>query len=58
MLKQNLKQQDLRDVFTIVAERKEVLPLVVEKDFWITWCLQNLFSLSLPVTMVFKGGTS
>ncbi|MBA3814348.1 MAG: nucleotidyl transferase AbiEii/AbiGii toxin family protein [Alphaproteobacteria bacterium] len=58
MLKQNLKRQDLRDVFTIVADRKGVLPLVVEKDFWITWCLQNLFLLPLPVTMVFKGGTS
>lgn len=58
MLKQNLKPQDLRDAFTIVAERKGVLPLVVEKDFWITWCLQKLFSLPLSVNMVFKGGTS
>jgi hypothetical protein len=58
MLKQNLKRQDLQDAFTIVADRKEVLPLVIEKDFWITWCLQHLFSLSIPVKMVFKGGTS
>lgn len=58
MLKQNYSKQDLRDAFTIVAERKGVLPMVVEKDFWITWCLQKLFSLPLPVSMVFKGGTS
>lgn len=58
MLKQNLKRQDLQDAFTIVADRKGVLPLVVEKDFWITWCLQHLFSLPFPVNMVFKGGTS
>lgn len=58
MLKQNVNRQDLQDAFTIVAARKGVLPLVVEKDFWITWCLQHLFSLSLPVKMVFKGGTS
>lgn len=58
MLKQNLKRQDLQDAFTIVADRKGVLPLVVEKDFWITCCLQHLFSLPLPVKMVFKGGTS
>ncbi len=58
MLKQNMSHADLRDVFTIVADRKGVLPLVVEKDFWITWCLKKLFSLPLPVGMVFKGGTS
>ncbi|MBP6986441.1 MAG: nucleotidyl transferase AbiEii/AbiGii toxin family protein [Alphaproteobacteria bacterium] len=58
MLKQNFTKKDLRDAFTIVAERKGVLPMVVEKDFWITWCLKKLFSLSLPVSMVFKGGTS
>ncbi len=58
MLKQNLKRQDLQDAFTIVADRKGVLPLVVEKDFWITLCLHHLFSLPLPVKMVFKGGTS
>lgn len=51
-------REDLRDAFTIVADRKGVLPLVVEKDFWITWCLNKLFSLPLPVGMVFKGGTS
>ena len=58
MLKQNLTRQDLQDVFRIVADRKGVLPLVIEKDFWITWCLDKLFSLSLPVGMIFKGGTS
>ncbi len=58
MLKQNVKRGDLRDVFTIVADRKGVLPLIVEKDFWITWCLKKLFALPLPVSMVFKGGTS
>ncbi len=58
MLKHNFDKQELRDAFTIVAERKGVLPMVVEKDFWITWCLQKLFSLDLPVSMVFKGGTS
>lgn len=58
MLKQNISREDLRDVFTVVADRKGVLPLVIEKDFWITWCLQRLFSLPLPVSMVFKGGTS
>jgi hypothetical protein len=57
MLKK-ISREDLRDAFTIVADRKGILPLVVEKDFWITWCLNKLFSLPLSVGMVFKGGTS
>lgn len=48
----------MRDAFIITADRKGVLPLVIEKDFWITWCLERLFSLPLSVGMVFKGGTS
>ncbi|HQS84638.1 MAG: hypothetical protein B7Y25_06990 [Alphaproteobacteria bacterium 16-39-46] len=58
MFKQNLSPVDLRDAFLIVADRKGLFPVVVEKDFWITWCLKKLFSLSLDVDMVFKGGTS
>jgi hypothetical protein len=58
MLKQNIARQDLRDAFTVVADRRGILPMVVEKDFWITWCLGKLFSANLPVSMVFKGGTS
>jgi hypothetical protein len=58
MLNQKISHTELQDAFILVANRKGILPLVVEKDFWITWCLKKLFSLSLPVGMVFKGGTS
>lgn len=58
MLNHRISRTDLQDAFILVAERKGVRPLVIEKDFWITWCLKKLFSLSFPVGMVFKGGTS
>ena len=58
MLKQNLTHEDLRDALIIAADRKGVSALVIEKDFWITWCLKKLFSLPSSVDMIFKGGTS
>lgn len=58
MILKKITRDDLRDAFTIVADKKSVLPLIIEKDFWLCWCLKKLFSLKLPVDMVFKGGTS
>lgn len=31
---------------------------LLEKDFWIVWALEKLFSLDLASTLAFKGGTS
>src|ERR1700687_250454 len=51
------------------SERREIIAqaaidmaldfTIVEKDFWVCWTLQSLFSLpSEHAVMVFKGGTS
>ena len=34
-----------------------VLPIIVEKDFWVCWALDHLFS-EFPHRLIFKGGTS
>jgi len=48
-----------RDAFAIAAERRGLLPLVIEKDFWVCWTLQRLFALpDLGGHLLFKGGTS
>ncbi len=48
-----------RDAFAISAERSGLLPLVVEKDFWVCWTLERLFALpDLGGHLLFKGGTS
>ena len=31
---------------------------LIEKDFWVCWVLSRLFSLEIPVSLLFKGGTS
>lgn len=34
-----------------------VLPVIVEKDFWVCWALDHLFA-DFPHRLIFKGGTS
>lgn len=33
-------------------------PRILEKDFWVCWCLERLFTSTELPTLVFKGGTS
>ena len=41
------------------AARKSVSPSAIEKDFWVCWILQKLFTLeSISDHLIFKGGTS
>ncbi len=41
------------------AARLDVLPEIVEKDFWVCWMLQRIFQSSpAEAHLVFKGGTS
>jgi len=48
-----------RDAFVIAGERRGLLPLVIEKDFWVCWTLERLFVLpGFGKHLLFKGGTS
>jgi hypothetical protein len=40
------------------AIRKNVSPVVLEKDFWVCWILGILFQSDFAGSLVFKGGTS
>lgn len=54
-----LKQTERNELFSEVAARKNMTPAVVEKDFWVTWTLDKLFSNpELSRILMFKGGTS
>lgn len=50
---------DLKGLFALTAESMNLLPAIVEKDFWVVWTLDYLFARS-PWTkqLAFKGGTS
>ncbi|HVC97027.1 MAG TPA: nucleotidyl transferase AbiEii/AbiGii toxin family protein [Pirellulales bacterium] len=41
-----------------VALRRNVTPVVLEKDFWVCWLLAVLFESEFSGNLVFKGGTS
>ena len=48
-----------RDAFAIAGERRGLLPLLIEKDFWVCWTLERLFALpGFGEHLLFKGGTS
>jgi len=40
------------------AIRRNVSPVILEKDFWVCWMLGVLFHSEFASSMVFKGGTS
>ena len=40
------------------AVRRGIDPVIMEKDFWVSWMLAVLFQSSLADSLVFKGGTS
>ena len=40
------------------AVRRNITPVVLEKDFWVCWLLGILFESEFAGSLVFKGGTS
>jgi hypothetical protein len=48
-----------QELFAEAADRMDVLPIIMEKDFWVCWVLRELFSHpTLRKRLIFKGGTS
>jgi hypothetical protein len=54
-----LKEEDRRVYFNVAADKLDVMPQLIEKDFWVCWILKSLFSLpAVGSHLTFKGGTS
>ncbi len=54
-----LANKDKRAYFEVAAANLNVMPQLVEKDFWVCWILKILFSLQgIGAHLTFKGGTS
>jgi len=54
-----LTEQDKRDAFGETATRRGVLPIIIEKDFWVCWTLKHLLEIpEIAPYITFKGGTS
>ena len=54
-----LSYKDKRAYFEVAAADLNVMPQLIEKDFWVCWILKILFSLPKSGNhLTFKGGTS
>lgn len=53
-----LPEADRKDILQAAAAVLGRQAAVLEKDIWICWVLQTLFSIPDAHPMVFKGGTS
>ena len=54
-----LSDKDKRAYFGVAAANLNVMPQLIEKDFWVCWILKTLFSLPESGShLTFKGGTS
>lgn len=54
-----LTHKDKRAYFKVAAANLNIMPQLVEKDFWVCWILKILFSLpEIGAHLTFKGGTS
>ncbi len=55
----SLDAKDKRAYFEVAAANLNIMPQLVEKDFWVFWILKVLFSLpEVGEHLTFKGGTS
>lgn len=54
----NLSPQEQMEIFEGLAQKTGRLALHLEKDVWLCWTLQHLFSMHNQLPMAFKGGTS
>jgi hypothetical protein len=54
-----LSARQRRELFAETAARMDLLPGLVEKDFWVCWTLKQLFANpDLSPRLLFKGGTT
>ncbi|MBO0698944.1 MAG: nucleotidyl transferase AbiEii/AbiGii toxin family protein [Zavarzinella sp.] len=53
-----LPADERRLYFEQAAVRRSASPVILEKDFWVSWLLGVLFESEFADSLVFKGGTS
>ena len=54
----SLPPADRKEALAVAADRSGRPAHLLEKDVWVVWALQTLFSSELGEHLVFKGGTS
>lgn len=47
-----------RQAVQFTSDQKKILPIYIEKDYWVTYVLYTLFNHEIGADTVFKGGTA
>ncbi len=55
-----LSQKERNELFDETASNRGDMPsIIIEKDFWVCWALEKIFTIKKPFpTLIFKGGTT
>src|SRR5690606_4054559 len=51
-------KQLFKQAIEFTAQEKKILPIYVEKDYWVTYALHTIFKSKIGEEAVFKGGTA
>jgi len=54
----NLSEAEKNELILRTSAQLKISPILIEKDFWVSWLLNKIFSLGLSKDITFKGGTS
>lgn len=57
-MKLHENKQLFRQAIEFTAQEKKILPIYVEKDYWVTYALHTIFKNKIGEEVVFKGGTA
>jgi predicted nucleotidyltransferase component of viral defense system len=53
-----LPGEERKDILQTLGTKRGQSPAVLEKDVWVCWALNTLFTIPNVLPMAFKGGTS
>jgi len=53
-----LSPDEQNELILRTAAELKISPILIEKDFWVSWLLNKIFSLQIAKDITFKGGTS
>jgi len=54
----HLPASEQSEILTAIAPKLGMAPVILEKDVWVCWTLEHLFTMPGRLPMAFKGGTA
>lgn len=58
IMKLHENKKEFKELIQLTADFLKIQPVYIEKDYWVTYVLKNLFNSEYSDKIIFKGGTS